>query len=33
MRCEVVLERVDFFKIATVAMKMAKMLKKLRTQK
>jgi hypothetical protein len=29
----VVLSRVDFFKMAAVAMEMAKMLKKLRTQK
>jgi hypothetical protein len=33
MPCEVVLLRVDFFKMAAVAMEMAKMLKKLKTQK
>jgi hypothetical protein len=33
MPCEVVLLRVDFFKIAAVAMQTAKMLKKLKAQK
>jgi hypothetical protein len=33
MPCEVVLVRVDFFKMAAVAMEMAKMLKNLKTQK
>jgi hypothetical protein len=33
MPCEVVLYRVDFFKMAAVAMEMAKMLKNLKTQK
>jgi hypothetical protein len=32
MPCEVVLLRVDFFTIAAVAMEMAKMLKKFKTQ-
>ena len=32
MPCEVVLIRVDFFKMASVAMETAKMLKKLKTQ-
>ena len=32
MPCEVVLLRVDFFKMAAVAMETAKMLKKLKTQ-
>jgi hypothetical protein len=33
MPCEVVLLRVDFLKMAAVAMETAKMLKKLKTQK
>jgi hypothetical protein len=33
MPCEVVLYRVDFFKMAAIAMEMAKMLKNLKTQK
>jgi hypothetical protein len=33
MPCEVVLYIVDFFKMATVAMETAKMLKNLKTQK
>ena len=33
MPCEVVLLKVDFFKMAAVAMETAKMLKKLKTQK
>jgi hypothetical protein len=33
MPCEVVLLRVDFFKMAAVAMETAKMLKKLKAQK
>jgi hypothetical protein len=33
MPCEVVLLRVDFFKMAAVAMEMAKMLKKLKNTK
>ena len=33
MPCEVVLLRVDLFKMAAIAMEMAKMLKKLKTQK
>jgi hypothetical protein len=33
MPCEVVLLRVDFFKMAAVAMEMAKMLKNKKTQK
>jgi hypothetical protein len=33
MPCEVVLLRVDFFKMAAVAMETAKMLKNLNTQK
>jgi hypothetical protein len=33
MPCEVVLLKVDFFKMAAIAMEMAKMQKKLKTQK
>jgi hypothetical protein len=33
MPCEIVLLRIDFFKMAAVAMETAKMLKKLKTQK
>jgi hypothetical protein len=33
MPCEVVLLRVDFFKMAAVVMEMTKMLKNLKTQK
>jgi hypothetical protein len=33
MSCEVVLLRVDFFKMAAIAMEMAKMLKNWKTQK
>jgi hypothetical protein len=33
MPCEVVLLRVDFFKMAAVAMEMAKMLKKMKNTK
>jgi hypothetical protein len=33
MPCEIVLLRIDFFKMAAIAMETAKMLKKLKTQK